>query len=132
MRVLECANRRCQDINECATNSAASSTYCGTNAHCVNQVGWTSNTSFSCSCNSGFHNWAVYSGRKENNGQHWHWRCTDPLQDSYKDTIIGITLLTPLVFVINTSPQCTRGIKAKVSLVLWPFGGFRCLYKNFS
>ena len=61
--VGEGTNRRCRDINECANNPEASSTYCGANAHCVNQVGWTSNTSFSCSCNSGFHNWAVYTGK---------------------------------------------------------------------
>ena len=58
--VGEGTDRKCQDINECS--NPLSNSYCGANAHCANQVGWTSNTTFTCRCNQGFYNWNVNSG----------------------------------------------------------------------
>ena len=37
--------------------------YCNANAHCVNQDGWTSSTTYVCACNNGYENWRANQGK---------------------------------------------------------------------
>ena len=49
------ATNTCQDIDECLTNDGL--TYCNMNTNCTNHLG-----SFSCSCQSGYHNFIPNNG----------------------------------------------------------------------
>jgi len=58
------ANVGCSDINECTHPSwnYYVGSYCRSNAYCVNQEGWTSSSTYTCQCNSGYENFVANQG----------------------------------------------------------------------
>ena len=75
------ANVGCSDINECTHPSwnyyvgweslhneewiiiiPIFSSYCSSNARCVNQEGWTSSSTYVCECKNGYELWRKYYG----------------------------------------------------------------------
>ena len=43
------------------------SSYCNSNAYCVNQEGWTAHTTYKCECHTGYEAWAAHSGCRDIN-----------------------------------------------------------------